>query len=105
MELNNITIKPKALSKMSLIINKMGISSIIMDLNIDSGDDKKDREELGKKLVALFIDNLYKAEDEIIELISILYGIKKEEAENVDIIPIIKELVNNEKIRDFLKLT
>lgn len=105
MELKNITIKPKALSKMSLIINKMGISSIITDLNIDSGDDKKDREELGKKLVALFIDNLYKAEDEIIELISILYGIKKEEAENVDIIPIIKELVNNEKIRDFLKLT
>lgn len=103
--MENLKITPKALSKMSLIINKMGISSLIMQLNIDSGDDKKDREELGKQLVALVIDNLYKAEEETIELISILKGISKEEAEEVDIISLIKELINYDKFKDFLKLT
>ena len=102
--MENLKLTPKALSNMSLIINKMGISSLIMQLNIDSGDDKKDREELAKQLIALIIDNLYKAEDEIIELISKLKGISKEEAEEVDIIPFIKELLSNEKLTNFLKL-
>lgn len=103
--MNNLKITPKILSKISLIINKMGISSLIMNLNIDSGNDLKDKEELGKQLIALIIDNLYKAEDEIIELISNLKGITKEEAEETDIIPIIKELFSNDKLKDFLKLT
>ena len=103
--MENLKITPKILSKISLIINKMGISSLIMNLNIDSGNDLKDKEELGKQLIALIIDNLYKAEDEIIELISNLKGITKEEAEETDIIPIIKELFSNDKLKDFLKLT
>ncbi len=103
--MDNLKITPKILSKISLIINKMGISSLIMNLNIDSGNDLKDKEELGKQLIALIIDNLYKAEDEIIELISNLKGITKEEAEETDVIPIIKELYNNDKLKDFLKLT
>lgn len=102
--MENLKLTPRVLSKMSLIINKMGISSLIMQLNVDSGDDVKDKEELGKQLVALIIDNLYKAEDEMIELISKLKGISKEEAEEVDVIPIIKELLNNDKLKDFLKL-
>ena len=103
--MDNLKITPKILSKISLIINKMGISSLIMNLNIDSGKDLKDKEELGKQLIALIIDNLYKAEDEIIELISNLKGITKQEAEETDVIPIIKELYNNDKLKDFLKLT
>lgn len=103
--MDNLKITPKILSKISLIINKMGISSLIMNLNIDSGNDLKDKEELGKQLIALIIDNLYKAEDEIIELISNLKGITKQEAEETDVIPIIKELYNNDKLKDFLKLT
>ena len=87
--MENLKITPKVLSKISLIINKMGISSLIMELNVDSGDDIKDKEMLGKQLIALIIDNLFKAEDEIVELISNLKGISKEEAEEVDIIPII----------------
>lgn len=102
--MENLKITPKVLSKISLIINKMGISSLIMELNVDSGDDIKDKEMLGKQLIALIIDNLFKAEDEIVELISNLKGISKEEAEEVDIIPIIKELLSNEKLKDFLKL-
>ena len=90
--------------EISLIIDKMGISSLIMELNVDSGDDIKDKETLSKQLIALIIDNLYKAEEEIVELISNLKGISKEEAEEVDIIPIIKDLLSNDKLKDFLKL-
>ena len=43
--MENLKIKPRALSKMSLIINKMGISTLIMQLNVETGDEKKDREE------------------------------------------------------------
>ena len=103
--MENLKIKPRALSKMSLIINKMGISTLIMQLNVETGDEKKDREELVKQLVSLVVDNFYKAEDETIELIAMLKDITKEEAEEVDIIEFIKELISIDKIKDFLKLT
>ena len=104
-EENKFKLTPKTLSKVSLIINKMGISKLILDLNENSDDPEKDQEVIVKKLLALVIDNLYKAADEVIELIAEVKKITKEEAEDVDIIPIIKDIVNNEKIVDSLKLT
>ena len=103
--MENLKIKPRALSKISLIINKMGISSLIMQMNVETGDEKQDREELVKQLVSLVVDNFYKAEEEMIELIAMLKGITKKEAEEVDIIAFIKELISIDKIKDFLKLT
>ncbi len=102
--MKNLKITPKILCKLSLIINKMGISSLVMNLNIESGDEAKDKENLVKELISLFMDNLYKAETEIIELISLMKGISKEEAENEDIISVFKELLNDETIKSFLKL-
>lgn len=102
--MKNLKITPKILCKLSLIINKMGISSLVMNLNIESGDETKDKENLVKELISLFMDNLYKAETEIIELISLMKGISKEEAENEDIISVFKELLNDETIKSFLKL-
>lgn len=102
--MENLKIKPRALSKMSLIINKMGISSLIMQIDIETGDEEQDKKELVKQLVALVIDNLHKAEEEMIELIAMLKEISKEEAEEVDIVSFIKELISNDKIKDFLKL-
>lgn len=102
--MKNLKITPKILCKLSLIINKMGISSLVMNLNIESGDEAKDKENLVKELISLFMDNLYKAEAEIIELISLMKGISKEEAENEDIISVFKELLNDETIKSFLKL-
>lgn len=93
----------KILSKISLIINKMGISSLIMEINVETGREEEDKQAVAKQLIALVIDNLYKAEDDITDLIVCLKGISKEEAENEDIIPIIQELFNNEKIKSFLK--
>lgn len=94
---------PKTLSKLSLIINKMGISNLILELNVESENPSKDKEILVKKLVALVIDNLYKAEDEVIDLVANTMNISKEEASDIDIIPFIKNLVNDERIKNFLK--
>lgn len=55
-------------------------------------------------MIALFIDNLYKAENEVIDLISIMKGISKEDAENEDVISFIKCLLQDEKIKSFLQL-
>jgi hypothetical protein len=102
--MENLKITPKILCKLSLIINKMGISSLIMKLNVESGDETRDNKELVKELISLFMDNLYKAEKEIVELISLMKDISKEEAENEDVISIFKELLTDERIKSFLKL-
>ena len=103
--MEKLKINTRTLSKISLVINKMGISSLVLDLNIDTGNEKQDNEVLVKKLLSLIIDNLYKAEDELIELISQVKGITKEEAENVDIIEFVKDMLQIDKIKDFLKLS
>ena len=99
----SLKINTRSLSKISLIINKMGISKLIFDINVETGNETKDREEVVKQLIALIIDNLYKAEEEIIDLISSLKGITKEEAENYNVIDFVKELLKVEAIKDFLK--
>ena len=100
--MENIKITPKILCRLSLIINKMGISSFIMKLKVESGNEDDDKRELVKELIALFIDNLYKAENEVIDLI--MKGISKEDAENEDVISFIKSLLQDEKIKSFLQL-
>lgn len=97
-----IKITTRTLSKISLIINKMGISSAILDINVDTGNDKKDNEEIVKRLLSLIMDNVYKAENEIIDLISQVKGLTKEEAENYDVISFVKELLQIDKLTDFL---
>lgn len=101
----NLKLDTKTICKLSLIINKMGIASLILDLNVETGDEKKDNKELVKRIIMLFVENLYKAENEMNELISMLKGISIEEAKNVDITPIVKELLNNDSVKNFLNLT
>ena len=102
--MENLKINTKTLCKISKMINKMGISSLIMKLKVETGNEKEDREEIVKELIALVIDNAYKVEDEIIEFIADIKGITPEEAANEDVIEIIKELLKIEKFKDFLKL-
>lgn len=90
----------KTLCKMSLIINKMGISSVVNKMDFSTSS----KEELGKEIIKAIIDNLYKAENEIIELMMIIKGITKEEAENEDVIAFIKELFSNDKLKSFLSI-
>ena len=86
-------------------IARVTCCSLILEINVESGDEEKDKEMVVKKLLALFIDNLYKAEEEIVSLISEIKGISIEEAAKEDVIPIIKDLLNNEKLKSFLKLS
>lgn len=101
----NFKLTTPMLCKISKIINKMGISALITKLNVDTGNEQADQEEIVKELIALLIDNLYKAEDDVIEFIAELKQITVEEAKNEDIIEIIKDLLKIEKLKSFLKLT
>ena len=91
----------KILSKISMIINKMEISSMLNDVDFTK---EISNEELGKMLIKAIIDNFYKAENEFIDLIASVKGISKEEAENIDVIEFVMELLKDEKIKSFLKL-
>lgn len=88
--------KTKVLIKLSLIIDKMGIAKDIKNI------EKETNEEVGKELITLLITNLHKAENEIYEFIADYKKITKEEAEEVDVIPIFKELLKIEGMKDFL---
>ena len=88
--------KIKILIKLSLIIDKMGIANEIKNI------DKPTDEEVGKELIMLLITNLHKAEKEIYQFIADYKKITIEEAEEIDVIPIFKELLNIEGMKDFL---
>ena len=88
--------KTKILIKLSLIIDKMGIADDIKKI------DKPTNEEVGKELIMLLITNLHKAENEIYEFIASYKEITKEEAENIDVVPLFKEILNIEGMKDFL---
>ena len=88
--------KTKILIKLSLIIDKMGIADDIKKI------DKPTNEEVGKELIMLLITNLHKAENEIYEFVAMYKGITKEEAEELDVIPVLKEILNIEGMKDFL---
>lgn len=88
--------KTKILIKLSLIIDKMGIADDIKKI------DKPTDEEVGKELIMLLITNLHKAENEIYQFIADYKGISKEEAEELDVIPLFKEILNIEGMKDFL---
>lgn len=101
--MENLKINTRTLCNISKTINKMGISSLIMKLKVETGNEAEDKEEIVKELLALIIDNLYKVEDELNDLIADIKGITPEEAANEDAIEIIKELLKIEKLKDFLK--
>ncbi len=89
--------KTKVLIKLSLIIDKMGIAKDIKNI------EKETNEEVGKELITLLITNLHKAENEVYEFIAYYKGITKEQAEEVDVISLFKELLNIEGMKDFLQ--
>lgn len=88
--------KTKVLIKLSLIIDKMGIAKDIKNI------DKPTDEEVGKELITLLITNLHKAENEIYEFIAYYKEITKEEAEEVDVIPVLKQILKIDGMKDFL---
>ncbi len=57
--------KTKYLIMLSEIIDKMGIKDELKKLEINTGNELKDNEELGKEVIALLIANIYKCETEV----------------------------------------
>lgn len=125
--------KTEYLLMLSEIIDKMEITEELKSLEINTGDEKKDQEELGKQLIALFITRIYKCKTEIYKFIATYKGyypedlefskedteeIKKDKsnkyeeackdalkkAKNEDIISILKEVAKLPGISDFLSI-
>lgn len=85
--------KAQLLIKLSIFIDKIGI-----DL---SGIKGKDNEEVGTILLSQVVKNLSKAENEFYDILSIYKGISVEEAKEIDIIQLFKELKDVEGIKSF----
>jgi hypothetical protein len=80
--------------KLSAMIDKMGI-----DLSTIQG---KTNEETGLKMISIIIKNIYKAEQELYELIALKNKIETEEAKKINVIAFIKELMKVDGMADFL---
>lgn len=87
---------------LSACVDKMEIGEQLKEMEINTGDSEKDHEELGKQLIVLIISKIHKAKDEIYEMIAAYKNITPEEAKKVEIIPIIKEILGIDGVKDFL---
>ena len=103
MNMKNIkSLNTEMIMHLSACIDKMEIGQELKKMEVNTGDSKKDNEELSKQLLILIISKIYKAKDEIYEMIADYKGITVEEAKKVEIIPIIQEILEIEGIQDFL---
>ena len=66
--------KTKYLIMLSEIIDKMEIKDELKNLEINTGDEEKDNEELGKELIALLITRIYKCEKEVYTFVAAFKG-------------------------------
>lgn len=103
MNIKNIkSLNTEMIMHLSACIDKMEIGQELKKMEVNTGDSKKDNEELSKQLLILIISKIYKAKEEIYEMIADYKGITVEEAKKVEIIPIIQEILGIEGIQDFL---
>ena len=82
--------------KLSCIIDKMQIKDEIIKI------DAKTEKEVGNIVITLIICNLHKAADDVYEFVAMYKGISIEEAKKANVIEILKEVVNNPGVKDFL---
>ncbi len=66
--------KTKYLIMLSEIIDKMEIKEELKNLEINTGNDAKDNEEVGKEAIALLITHIYKCEKEVYSFIAAYKG-------------------------------
>lgn len=80
-DLKNIKLSTESLIKLTSIIDKMGISNSLKEL------DKPTNEELGTEILVLFMTNLYKAENEVYDFVISYLNLFEE--------PIVDETIEN----------
>lgn len=95
-------ISTEIIMSLSEIIDKMGIANELKQLEVTTGDEKKDLEKLGQEVIILIFTKLYKVKEEVYDLISKYRNISIEEAKKEDAIGIFKEILNIDGVRDFL---
>lgn len=80
------------------------MSVILEKLNLKMDFKGKDQDQIGGELILAIGANIYKAEDEISELIGRLAGISKEEFLDLpldELVNLLKQLTNIKGIKDF----
>lgn len=84
---------------------KQGIklSAIIDKLELKITDPNATQEQIGANLMMQIISKAHKAEQEIYAFVAEIKGISPEEAEKVDLVQFIKELVSDDGVRSFFK--
>ncbi len=84
---------------------KQGIklSAIIDKLELKITDPNATQEQIGADLMMQIISKAHKAEPEIYAFVAEIKGISPEEAEKVDLVQFIKELVSDAGVRSFFK--
>lgn len=92
----------ETLMNLSAIIDKMEIGQDLKNMVVETGDEEKDKEEIGKQLIVLLITKLHKAKEEVYNFISEYKGISVEEAKKVNAIEVIKEVLAVDGTTDFL---
>jgi hypothetical protein len=95
-------IETEIIMSLSEIIDKMGIANELKQLEVNTGDEKKDLEKLGQEVIILIFTKLYKVKDEVYDLISKYKKISIEQAKTEDAIGIFKEILNIDGVKDFL---
>lgn len=109
------------LMMLSEIIDRMEIKDELKSLEINTGDEVKDNEALGKELIVLLITRMYKCKDRIYSFVASYKGylpdkedfVTEEEyeteykkaiktAKKEDVIAIFKEILKLDGIKDFL---
>ena len=95
-------ISTEIIMSLSEIIDKMGIANELKQLEVTTGDEKKDLERLGQEVIILIFTKLYKVKEEVYDLISKYKNISIEEAKQENAIGIFKEILNIDGVRDFL---
>ena len=95
-------ISTEIIMSLSEIIDKMGIANELKQLEVTTGDEKKDLERLGQEVIILIFTKLYKVKEEVYDLISKYRNISIEEAKQENAIGIFKEILNIDDVRDFL---
>lgn len=113
--------KTEYLVMLSEIIDKMEIADELKSLEINTGNTKKDNEELGKKVIMMIFTKIYKCKTEFYSFIATYKGYLKDEedyendeaytiarkeaikqAKGEDIIAILKEIAKLPGVADFL---
>lgn len=85
----------QVLIKLTAVIGKLEITDKLKTI------DKQTDEEVGKEMIMLIATNLYKAENEVYELISAYKKISVEEAKSANIIDIVKEIISIDGVKGF----